>query len=167
VRKRLYEKNKVLLAAAIPLSRPALYRLFERPDHPRVVPGKGYNIDQWRRYSDENIATWNRREPSKRNGSTNPRDAAFIARQQIEAEKAQFDLDVKRGKYELKAVMAERVMTNFGQYFRDLDKALKHELPPRLEGLSAGQIVKMLGGRADELRERAEKSISNGISKVA
>ena len=107
--------------------------------------------------SDENIATWNRRDPHKHNGNgskPNPRDAAFIARQNIEAEKAQFDLDVKRGKYVLKSVITECILRNVGLFVRELDKLFKHELPPRLEGLSAGEIGKVCGRRLDELRER-------------
>jgi hypothetical protein len=45
-------------------------------------------------------------------------------------------------------------MTNFGFFVRELDKMFKHELPPRLEGLTAGQIAKILGGKLDNLRER-------------
>jgi hypothetical protein len=165
VPKRQYAKNKVLLAAAIELSRPALYRLFERVDHPGQVPGKGYNIEQWQRYANENIATWNRRDPHKRNGngSTNPRDAAFIKRQLLAAEKEQFDLDVKREKYCLKSETSDRVMRNFGLLVREGDKAFMHELPPRLEGLAAGEIAKVLGRRWSDIREKVARSLeSNG-----
>jgi hypothetical protein len=157
VTRRIYAKNKLILAAVINLSRPALRRLFLRSDYPRDVNGKGYNIEQWQRYANENIATWNRRDPHKGNGNgsgPNARDAAFINRQNIEAEKAQFDLEVKRGRYELKTVVKEQVLTHVSALFRELDKAFKHELPPRIEGLSAGEIAKQCGRRLDDLRER-------------
>jgi hypothetical protein len=51
-------------------------------------------------------------------------------------------------------------------FTRELDKALRHELPPRLEGLSAGDIAKLLGRRFDEIRERVAKALegTNGHS---
>jgi hypothetical protein len=161
VAKRIYAKNKLILAAAINLSRPALRRLFLRSDYPRDVNGKGYNIEQWQRYANENISTWNRRDPSRSNGNgtgPNARDAAFINKQNIEAEKAQFDLEVKRGRYELKTLIKEQVLTHVGTLFRELDKAFKHELPPRVQGLSAGEIAKLNGRRLDDLRERLVKN---------
>ena len=160
-----YAKNKHVLAARIGLSRPALKRLFERDDHPKITP-HGWVVDQWQRYADENISYWNRRDPQKRNGSTpNPRDAAFIARQNIQAEKEQFDLDVKRGKYELKAKIKEQVLTHVTACFRELDKAFKHELPPRVEGMKAIDIAKINGRRLDDLRERLVKNFeSNGTN---
>lgn len=151
----------MLLAQAINISSPALKRLFERVDHPKQVNGKGWNIEQWQKYADENIHFWRQRDPFKKASGPNARDAAYIERQVIEAEKAQFDLDVKRSKYELKAVMSERVLTNWSFFIRELDKLFKHELPPRLEGMSAGAIARLLGDRLDDLRERAAKAMES------
>ena len=162
--KRIYAKNKVILAPAISLSRPALYRLFARPDHPRVVPGKGYNIEQWQRYADENVATWNRRDPFKKNGSngshsTNPRDKAFIERQNILAEKEQFNLDVQRGRYWLKETARDQIAKVFGIQWRELEKSFVHELPPKLEGMSAGEIAKTLRRKLHEIMEGVRKTL--------
>ena len=159
--KRIYAKNKLVLGAAINLSRPALRRLFLRSDHPKDFNGKGYNIEQWQGYANENIATWNQRDPFKSNGNgsgPNARDAAFINRQNIQAEKDRFDLEVKRGRYELKTVVREQVLTHISAMFRELDKAFKHELPPRIEGAAAGEIAKICGRRLDDLRERLVES---------
>ena len=161
-----YAKNKQVLAARIGLSRPALARLFERNDHPKIT-NHGWVVDQWQRYADENIAYWNKRDPHKQNGngsSPNPRDAAFIKRQNIAAEKEQFDLEVKRGKFELKTVVREQVLTHINTLFRELDKAFKHELPPRVEGLSAGDIAKLCGRRLDGLRERLVKNFEGATA---
>ena len=68
---------------------------------------------------------------------------------------------MKREKYELKSNMTERVMTNFGFFIRELDKMLRHELPPRLKGLTAGQIGKLLGSKLDNLRERTAVALEN------
>lgn len=159
-----YAKNKHVLAARIGISRPALKRLFERGDYPKIT-NNGWVVDQWQKYADENISYWNRRDPQKRNGhvATNPRDAAFIKRQLLAAEKEQFDLDVKREKYCLKSETTDRIMKNFGLLVREGDKAFMHELPPRLEGLAAGEIAKVLGRRWSDIREKVARSLeSNG-----
>ncbi len=163
-----YAKNKTLLAARIGISRPALRRLFERGDYPPQVAGKGWDVEQWQRYSNNNIATWNRRDKSNGSGH-GPRssilllEAAKIERQKLAAEREQFDLDVKRGMYEKKTVVREQILTHVNALFRELDKAFRHELPPRIEGLSAGAIAKLNGKRLDELRERLAKHFeSNG-----
>ena len=49
----------------------------------------------------------------------------------IAIEREKFKLDVERGKYELKSVVTEAILRNVGTLFRELDKAFKHELPPR------------------------------------
>ncbi len=161
-----YAKTKHVLAARIGISRPALYRLFARGDYPPIT-NHGWDVEQWQRYADNNIATWNRRSKNGTNGngngahklSPNPKEAAYIARQQISAQKEQFDLDVKREKYELKSETRGVIASGFSMLTRELDKALRHELPPRLEGLSAGDIAKLLGKRFDEIRERVAKSL--------
>jgi hypothetical protein len=154
VRKRLHAKNKTVLHRSIGISRPALERLFKRGDYPPQVPGQGWPIDQWQRYADNNIATWNRRDPHKNgsNGSKpNPRDAAYIEAQNIRAEKERFDLDVQRGLYWLKEKAKGRIARDFGILMRELDKAFVHEIPPRDEGLTAGEIAKLHRKRLNEI----------------
>lgn len=167
--KRTHAKNKVLLAQAIDISRPALYRLFELPDHPQQTPGLGWNISHWQKFADRNISYWNKRDPHKNgsngNGATpNPRDAAFIKRQNIAAEKEQFDLDIKRDKYELKSKVREDVLTFVNAMMRELNKAFRHELPPRVEGLKAIEIARLNGKRLDDLRERLVKNFEGNGS---
>ena len=88
----------------------------------------------------------------------------LFKRQNIAAEKEQFDLEVKRGKFELKTVVREQVLTHINTLFRELDKAFKHELPPRVEGLSAGDIAKLCGRRLDGLRERLVKNFEGATA---
>lgn len=168
---RIYAKNKTDLHRLIGISRPALERLFKRGDYPPQVPGQGWNIEQWKRYSRENIATWNQRQPQRNGNGHQPRSSillleeAKINRQNIQAEKEQFDLDVKRGRYGRNDKFYESALRNISATFRELDKAFRHELPPRLEGESAGKIARMLGEKLDALRERLTKSFSaNGTS---
>jgi hypothetical protein len=163
VSKQLYAKNKKELARLIGISHTSLLRLFQRSDHPENVLGKGWLIEQWHRYAHANIRYEKQRKSIVNNtiASPNLRDEAYIARQEVAAERERFELDVKRGRYELKTAMIERVMTNFGFFVRELEKALRHELPPRLEGLSAGQIAKLLGQKLDDLRERAARAMED------
>jgi hypothetical protein len=160
VRKARIAKNKTVLHRSIGISRPALERLFQRGDYPPQVPGQGWPIDQWQRYADNNIATWNRRDPHNGNGSKpNPRDAAFIERQNILAEKDQFNLDVERGKYWNKEKAKGRIARDFGIMWREIDKVFIHELPPKLEGLSAGEIMKLHRKRLHEIQTSVKKLI--------
>lgn len=165
--KRRFARNKRELAALINIGPQALKNLFARNDYPPQVPGQGYDIAQWQRYADNNIAYWKKQNPSPTIASrANLRDEAYIRRQEVEREKLQYDLDVKRGKYSPKVETQQQVMTCFGLLVREGDKAFLHELPPRLEGLSAGDIAKLLGKRWQEIRDRVATSLEgkNGHS---
>jgi hypothetical protein len=97
----------------------------------------------------------------------NEREKARIEKTNVEIERERFKLDVERGKYELKANVYERQLQNVSSTFRELDKAFKHELPPRLEGESAGAIAKICGRKLDELRERLAHSFESNGSTIS
>ena len=159
MRKRLHAKNKTILHRSIGISRPALERLFERNDYPPQVPGQGWPIAQWQRYADNNIAIWNRRE--RKNGSNgshpNPRDAAFISRQKVAEERDRFNLDKERGLYWLREQASGFIRKHYGILSRELEKAFVHELPPRIEGLSANEIAKVCKKRLLEIQNNVRR----------
>lgn len=162
-----YAKNKHTLAARIGLSRPALARLFKRGDYPPIT-NHGWVVDQWQRYADENIATWNRRDPKTgSNGSTphvNPRDAAFIRRQELAAERDKISIDKERRELLKRTEVNETISTANALVRRELYKAIEHDLPPRLEGMPALEIKKTLRKRLDQILHGLPKTFDqNGL----
>ncbi len=130
------------------------------PDH---SPGKAkFDVDAIRQWIHAHKSAHNFNNNG--NGySGNEREQALIRKKNIEIERDTFKLDIERGRYELKTVVREQILTHVNALFRELDKAFRHELPPRLEGLSAGEIAKQNGKRLTELRERLAKHFeSNG-----
>jgi hypothetical protein len=95
----------------------------------------------------------------------NEREKALIEKKRIEIARDQLKLDVERGKYMLKSDVADLILRNVSGFVRELDKAFRHEMPPRLEGASAGEIAKLLGRKLDEQRGRLVKAFSeNGTN---
>jgi hypothetical protein len=94
----------------------------------------------------------------------NEREEALLKKTLIEIERERFKLDVERGKYELKSLVTEAILRNVGTLFRELDKAFKHELPPRTEGCSAAEIAKLNGQMLDAARERLVQKFQNQIA---
>ena len=157
--KRIYAKNKRQLSAFIGVGQQALANLFLRNDHPGQVRGQGYNITQWQRYADNNVAHWrNQNNGSKARGDMiNAREQALIRKNQVAADREQFKLDTERGKYWVRADVAELINRYAGTLWRELEKALVHELPPRDEGLSAGDIAKIHRQRIKAIRSSVDK----------
>jgi hypothetical protein len=158
-----YVATKVELAKRCGITHRTLCRYFNERGHPPDhSPGKArYDVEQWKGWIQGRKSAHN--FGNNGNGyAPNEREKLLIEKKQIEIERERFKLDVERGKYELKSVMTEAILRNIGALFRELDKAFKHELPPRLEGASAGEIANLCGRRLDELRERLAKSFQNG-----
>jgi len=59
------------------------------------------------------------------------------------------------------------VLRSFGMIFCELDKAFKHELPPRSENCGVGEIAKLNGQKLDQTRERTVKMSENEIAASA
>lgn len=131
------------------------------PDHAPSGKAK-FDVDAIRGWIHDHKSAHN--AGSNGNGHGNEREQALIRKKNIEIERDTFKLDVERGRYELKTVVKEQVLTHIGALFRELDKAFKHELPPRVEGLSAGEIAKLNGKRLVELRERLAKHFDTSIA---
>ena len=162
--KQLYAKNKKDLARILGINHGTLLRLFERSDRPELVLGKGWLIEQWQRYVKANLHYEKQRTiANDRNGKANAnlRDEAYIKRQELAADNLAFDLAVKRDKYTPKEETQKKVMTYFGMLVREGDKAFKHELPPRLEGMKAIEMAKVMGKRWDDIIERVAKSLES------
>jgi hypothetical protein len=157
-----YVATKVELARRCGITHRTLCRYFNERGHPPDhSPGKArYDVEQWKGWIQGRKSAHNFGKND--NGyAPNEREKLLIEKKQIEIERERFKLDVERGKYELKSVITERILKNLGLFVRELDKSFKHELPPRLEGLSAGEIAKVCGRRLDELRERVAKAFRN------
>ena len=154
MRQSRYAKNKTVLHQRLRISRPALERLFRRPDHPIQVPGKGWDVTEWERYRDRYFAVWNQRSTndSNRNGSSlNAREQSIIERNRIVAERERFKLKVEMSEYVLRVEANRQVEAGNCVVRRELHKALVMELPARLEMLRAAEIRKVTQGKYDEI----------------
>jgi hypothetical protein len=127
------------------------------------------------RYDVDVIREWIHRKKSahnfggRRNGNGSEplgeREKALVEKKRIEIEREKLKLDVERGKLGSNDKWREAILTNILATFRELDKAFKHELPPRSEGLKAAEIARLNGKRLDDLRERLSKSFgANGTA---
>jgi hypothetical protein len=151
---------------------PTLLEYSKLPGFPPIhSPGSArYDVEAIIKFVHEKKSAHNfggRNGKNGSNGHLNQREQALVDKKLIEIERERFKLDVERGKYELKSTVHERQLQNVSATFRELDKAFKHELPPRLEGESAGAIAKMCGRKLDELRERLAKSFESNGSTIS
>ena len=134
-----------------------IHRWDKIPGSPRPhSPGSArYDVEKWREFIQCHKSAHNFGHNGNGNGfSPSERDRAIIEQRRIATEREKFKLDVERGKYELKDDVVAGITKNITSLFRELEKAFRHELPPRFEGLSAGEIAKMSGRKLNELRER-------------
>ena len=167
MRQSRYAKNKTVLHQRLRISRPALERLFRRPDHPIQVPGKGWDVAEWERYRDRYFAVWNQRSAKHGNGngwSPNAREQSIIERNRIVAERERFKLKVEMAEY-VPRVEANR-QVEAGNYVvrRELHKALVMELPARLEMLKAAEIRKVTQAKYDEILSHLPGLILNALN---
>lgn len=166
-----YAKTKWELAKEIGISRPALGRLWKLPNHPQSRPNGGHPIDQWKQFSLDNIASYNRREPAGSNGKNgthhiSPRDAAFIARQTVSSQRESFKLEKEKREYWPRKEVNQVIDTANGVVARELRKAFEQELPPRLEGMAAGEIRKTLARKLDTILKSLPGFLPNSDGQV-
>jgi hypothetical protein len=161
-----------MVSRLVPVRYQTLLEYRKMPDFPpdHSLTGKArYDVDVIRKWihNKKSAHNFGGRNGSNGNGHLNERERALVDKKHIEIERERFKLDVERGKYELKTNVYERQLQNVSSTFRELDKAFKHELPPRLEGESAGAIARICGHKLDELRERLAHSFENNGSTIS
>ena len=84
----------------------------------------------------------------------------MLRKKEIEIEREQFNLDKERGKVWPKEE-GKSIIHRFANIFwRELEKIMLHELPPRDDGLSATEIVKIHRARLKTFRSSVEKILA-------
>lgn len=139
-----YAPTKAVAALKLGIRYGTFLDYSKQPDFPKPRAGAA-------RYDLEAIKRWIEQRKSAHNFGVNgssgykpsEREQSIIDKNRIAAEREQFRLDIDRGRYELKSVTGERIEKGFGLLVRELTKAFRHELPPQLEGLTAGEIAKL------------------------
>jgi hypothetical protein len=96
----------------------------------------------------------------------NEREKALIEKNQISAKRERFKLEVEMAEY-VPRVVANRVIDTGNRIVRtEMEKAFANELPPRLEGLKAHEIRRVLLTRlrqlTDHLPGHIQKVYGNG-----
>ena len=152
MRQRLYAKNKIQLAAAVGLSYRRLLDYFKDPNHPEDhSPGKArYNIKAWGRFIASRATAYNR---GSKNGQYpfSEREQLIIERNRIAIEREKFKLGVAMHEYVPRDEVNRAIGTANAVVRREIDRAISVELPPRLEGLSAMEIKKVLQQKFHEI----------------
>jgi hypothetical protein len=167
VRQSRYAKNKTVLHQRLRISRPALDRLFRRPDHPIQVPGKGWDVAEWERYRDRYFAVWNQRLTNHSNGngsSPNAREQSIIERNRIATQREKFRLEVEMSEYVPRVEANRQIEASNYVVRRELHKALVMELPARLEMLKAAEIRKVIQAKYDEIVSHLPGLILNALN---
>jgi hypothetical protein len=89
------------------------------------------------------------------------RERALIEKKQVEIERDRFKLDAKRREYVKRTEVNEELSRCCALVRRELYKAFEHDLPPRVEGLSALEIKKHNRKRLDEILRGLPKTFEN------
>jgi hypothetical protein len=162
VRQRRYAKNKIELAAAVGLSYRRLLDYFRDPNHPEDhSPGKArYDIAAWSRFIASRATAHNR---GSRNGQypISEREQLIIQRNRIAIEREKFKLGVAKHEYLARDEVNRAIGTANAAVRREIDRAISVELPPRLEGLSAMEIKKILWQKFDAIFVSLPKRFAN------
>ena len=162
MRQRRYAKNKIELAAAVGLSYRRLLDYFRDPNHPEDhSPGKArYDIEAWGRFIASRATAYNR---GSKNGQypISEREQLIIERNRIAIEREKFKLGVAKREYLPRDEVNRAIGTANAVVRREIDRAISVELPPRLEGLSALEIKRILRRKFDTIFASLPKRFAN------
>jgi hypothetical protein len=155
-------KNKIELAAAVSLSYRRLLDYFRDPNHPEDhSPGKArYDIEAWVSFIASRATAHNR---GSKNGQypISEREQLIIERNRIAIEREKFRLGLAMREYLPRDKVNCAVDTANAVVRREIDRAISVELPPRLEGLSAMEIKKVLRRKFDAIFVSLSKRFAN------
>jgi len=162
VRQRRYAKNKIELAAAVGLSYRRLLDYFRDPNHPADhSPGKArYDIKTWGRFIASRATAHNR---GSKNGQypISERGQLIIERNRIAIEREKIKLGVVMREYVARNEVNRAIATANAVVRGEIDRAISVELPPRLEGLSALEIKRILRRKFDTIFASLPKRFAN------
>ncbi len=141
-----------------------------RPDRPKDHDqGSGrYDVEAYRKWIQafKSAHNFGSRNSDPVTYEFNEREKALIEKNQISAKRERFKLEVEMAEY-VPRVVANRVIDTGNRIVRtEMEKAFANELPPRLEGLKAHEIRRVLLTRlrqlTDHLPGHIQKVYGNG-----
>lgn len=95
----------------------------------------------------------------------NERERGLIEKNRIAAAREKFKLEVEMGEYVPRISVNKTIDTGNAIVRREMEKAFGSELPPRLEGLKAGEIRRILMSRLVEIYQHLPgQLIGNGAN---
>lgn len=157
------EPNKAATCRRLKMTRARFDAMLKLPGCPARNANGSYPIAPLEKFRAETKAVWNVREPKTQVSTSIPsaREASIIRKNDIAAANATFDLETKmRENWPRKEVNRHIERAN-GIVAREIDRAIELELPPRLEGLSAIEIKKVLRKRFSEIYAKMPKLLEN------
>ena len=172
-----YAKNKSELAKRIPCARVTLDKLMRRRDRPddHSEGNNRYDVQEWQAYARPLISAHNAK--AKREAIANghvdadafigERERSIIEKNKVTAQLAAFKLDVEMGEYIPREAAHRAVLACNALVVREFTKAFESELPPRLEGLTAVEIMKVLRRAGDRILANLHKGFAkNGVARA-
>jgi hypothetical protein len=161
VLKGRYAPNKQILARKLCIAyRTLVTDYWKRPGRPEnhSEGSSKYEVEAYRNWirdfkSAHNFGSQQADEGAKDLYPFNERERALIEKNQISAKREKFKLEVEMAEY-VPRVVANRVIDTGNRIVRtEMEKAFANELPPRLEGLKAAEIRRVLLTRLRQLTD--------------
>jgi hypothetical protein len=111
------------------------------------------------------IRSWLAKHGSELESSISPVQAAILQRIQLQCQRLEFDLAIERGEYLPRADVINEINAANGTVMREIRRALECDLPPRLEGLCAIEIKRVLRRKFDSIFEHLHKGFAAAAAK--
>jgi hypothetical protein len=111
------------------------------------------------------IRRWLAKHGSELESSMSPVQAAILQRIQLQCQRLELDLAIERREFLRRTDVINEIKAANGTVMREISRALECDLPPRLEGLSAIEIKKVLRRKFDSIFEHLHKGFAAGAAK--
>jgi hypothetical protein len=108
------------------------------------------------------IQTWKKTKAGDPVSPLNEKEQTLIEKKKIEIEREKLKLGIETRQFVSRDEVNERITTDYAIVRRELYKAFEHDLPPRVEGMSAMEIRKSNRKRLDEILRAMPRLFSNG-----
>jgi hypothetical protein len=143
---KTFARNKADLAQKLKISRPTLYRFFEMKGHPKARTDGRWLVGEWKRFVAAHAT-----KIVIPDMPLSEREKLAIERIALSIRKEQLALDIERGERIAKAEIVRVLDTANVRVKDELYRAMKIEIPARIEGMSLAKIAKVVRRKIDHI----------------